>query len=54
MTALYGLKSSYYNQMLILTEMEVDDVLKAAFVTNHHWLAIKIAPTDLISGEQVR
>lgn len=32
MTALYGLKSSYYNQMLILAEMEGDDVLEAAFV----------------------
>lgn len=34
LTATYRLKPCYYNRILLLAEMEADDVLLAAFVTN--------------------
>lgn len=36
--ALYGWKPGYFNQLLLLAEMEVDEVLEAVFITtNHSW-----------------
>lgn len=32
MTALFGLRSSYYNQILLLGEMEADNVLESVSV----------------------
>lgn len=37
-TALFGLKSSYYNQILLLAEMAADDILELVFVETPHRL----------------